>query len=120
MSELSKRVAVALVGAPLVMAVMWYGDAALATLLSIASALAAWELFRIARAAGYTPIAPLGIGMAAVLPLVVHAQQLGLVRVPYSVGVLVTLAVVNVALFVRPPSERPLSPSSGWCTLRGA
>jgi len=108
MSELTKRILVALVGAPLALAVLWYGDAALATLVSIASAVAAWELFRIARSAGYTPIGPLGIGMAAALPLVVHAQQLGLIRVPFSVPVLVMLGTVAVALFVRGPSERPL------------
>lgn len=108
MSELTKRILVALVGAPLAMAILWYGDAALATLVSVASAVAAWELFRIARSAGYTPIAPLGVGMAAVLPLVVHAQQLGLIRVPFTVPVLVMLVTVMVALFVRAPSERPL------------
>jgi len=108
MSELTKRILVALVGAPLALAVLWYGDAALATLVSIASAVAAWELFRIARSAGYTPIGPLGIGMAAALPLVVHAQQLDLIRVPFSVPVLVMLGTVAVALFVRGPSERPL------------
>jgi phosphatidate cytidylyltransferase len=53
-------------------------------------------------------MAPLGIAMAAVLPLVVHAQQLGLIRVPFSVPVLVMLGTVAVALFVRGPTERPL------------
>lgn len=108
MSELTKRIIVAVIGAPLALAVFWYGDAALATLVSVASAVAAWELYRIAREAGYTPIAPLGIVMAAVLPLVVHAQTLGLIRVPFAVPVLVLLATVIVALFVRAPAERPL------------
>jgi phosphatidate cytidylyltransferase len=108
MSELTKRIIVAVIGAPIALAILWYGDAALATLVSVASAVAAWELYRIAREAGYTPIAPLGIVMAAVLPLVVHAQSLGLIRVPFSVPVLVLLATVIAALFVRAPSERPL------------
>ncbi len=108
MSELTKRIIVAVIGAPLALAIFWYGDAALATLVSVASAVAAWELYRIAREAGYTPIAPLGIVMAAVLPLVVHAQSLGLIRVPFTVPVLVLLATVIVALFVRTPAERPL------------
>jgi len=117
MSELAKRIVVALIGAPIAVAIMWYGDAALATLVSVASAVAAWELYRIAVAAGYTPLAPLGIGMAAVLPLVVHAQQLGLIRVPFTVPVLVMLATVTVALFRRAPSERPLG--SAAVTLFG-
>lgn len=108
MSELTKRIVVAVVGAPIALAVFWYGDAALATLVSVASAVAAWELYRIAREAGYTPMAPLGIVMAAVLPLVVHAQSLGLIRVPFTVPVLVLLATVIAALFVRTPAERPL------------
>lgn len=117
MSELTKRIIVAVIGAPIALAILWYGDAALATLVSVASAVAAWELYRIAREAGYTPIAPLGIVMAAVLPLVVHAQSLGLIRVPFSVPVLVLLATVIAALFVRAPSERPLG--SAAITLFG-
>lgn len=108
MSELTRRVLVALIGAPIALVVLWLGDAALVTLVSVLSAIAAWELYRIAREAGYTPLAPLGIVMAAVLPLVVHAQRLGLIRVPFVVPVLVLLATVAVALFTRAPSERPL------------
>lgn len=108
MSELARRVIVALIGAPVALGVLWLGDAALTTLVSVLSAIAAWELFRIARAAGYTPLARLGIVMAAVLPLVVHAQRLGLVRVPFTVPVLVLLVTLAVALFRRAPAERPL------------
>jgi phosphatidate cytidylyltransferase len=108
-SELARRVLVALVGAPLAVLVLWYGDAAMATVISALSAVAAWELFRIARAGGATPIAPLGIVMAAVLPLVVHAQYLGLVRVPFSVPVIALLGTVAVALFIRTPAEKPLA-----------
>jgi len=108
MSELTQRVLVALIGAPIAIGVLWLGDAALITLVSMLGAVAAWELFRIARAAGYTPLAPLGIGMAAVLPLVVHAQRLGYVRVPFSALVLVVLAVIAVALFTRTAAQRPL------------
>ncbi len=112
MSELARRVIVALIGAPIAMLIIWVGDAALATLIGVLSALAAWELYRIAHAAGYTPVAPVGIVAAAVLPLVVHAQQLGLVRVPFSAPILVLLATVIVSLFVRSPSERPLGASA--------
>ncbi len=108
MSELARRVIVALIGAPLAIVTLWYGGAAMATLISVLSAIAAWELFRIAESGGHTPIAPLGIVMAAVLPLVVHAEYLGLIRVPFSVLPIVVLATMTVALFLRAPSSKPL------------
>ena len=77
-SELATRVLTSLVLVPLVLAAGWFGDWALAALLSIASAIAAWEYFRIARAAGHTPFAPAGITLAALIPLSVHARYLGL------------------------------------------
>lgn len=118
MSELARRVVVALIGAPLTVVILWYGDAAMATLLSVLSAIAAWEFYRIASSGGHTPIAPLGIVMAAVLPLVVHAETLGLVRVPYVALVLVLLATIAASLFVRAPSEKPLGAAA--TTLFGA
>ncbi len=108
MSELARRVIVALIGAPLAILMLWYGDAAMATLISVLSAIAAWELFRIAESGGHTPIAPLGIGMAAIVPLVVHAEHLGLIRVPWSALPIAVLAIMGVALFLRAPSEKPL------------
>jgi phosphatidate cytidylyltransferase len=118
MSELARRVIVALIGAPLAIVIIWYGDAALATLLATLSAVAAWEFYRIARSGGSTPIAPLGIVIAALIPLVVHAQQLGLVRVPFSAAVLVMLVTVSAALFLRAPNERPIG--AVGITLLGA
>lgn len=113
MSELTRRVLVALVGAPLAILILWSGDAALATLIAVVSAVAAWELFRIARAGGSTPFSRIGIGMAAVLPLVVHAQFLGLIRVPpYSIAIVVVLAILVLGLFRRAPSEHPLGASA--------
>ena len=77
-SEVATRVLAALVLIPIVLGAGWYGDWALAALLSIASGVAAWEYFRIARAAGHTPFATAGIALAALLPLSVHARYLGL------------------------------------------
>jgi len=108
MSELARRVLVALIGAPLTILTLWYGDAAMATLISVLSAIAAWELFRIAESGGHTPMAPLGVGLAAIVPLVVHAEHLGLVRVPFAVLPMVVLATMAVALFLRAPSEKPI------------
>jgi hypothetical protein len=70
MSELTKRIIVALIGAPFAVGILWFGDAALATLVSIASPSPPGSCFASRVKAGYTPMAPLGIAMAAVLPLV--------------------------------------------------
>ena len=77
-SEVATRVLASLVLVPIVVGAGWYGDWALAALLSIASGIAAWEYFRLAQAAGHTPFAPAGIALATLLPLSVHARYLGL------------------------------------------
>jgi phosphatidate cytidylyltransferase len=53
------------------------GDAPLAALLAICGALGAWEFFRIARADGFTPFDEVGIALAGLIPLAVHAQYRG-------------------------------------------
>ena len=109
MSELAKRVLVALVGAPIVMLVIWRGDAALATLASVLAAVASLEYFRIARQGGSAPLAMVGVVGAAVIPLVVHAQFLGLVRVPPSAAMIVVLALLAIALWTRGAQGTPLT-----------
>ena len=54
MSELTKRIAFAVVAAPLALAIVFVGGPALAGLLAVVSAIGAWEFYRIARAAGHT------------------------------------------------------------------
>jgi phosphatidate cytidylyltransferase len=78
MSELARRILFAAAAIPVAIAVIWIGDAALAALLGIIAALAAWELFRIARAGGALPMERLGIPIAAAIPLIVHAHRLGI------------------------------------------
>jgi phosphatidate cytidylyltransferase len=73
-SELAKRVAFAVVAAPVAVALVFFGGLPLALLLAVVAALGAWELFRIARAGGVTPLAPAGIAAAAALPLLTHAR----------------------------------------------
>ena len=67
MSELTRRIIFAVIAAPASIAIVYFGDWALAILLSILSGLAAWELFRIARETGAFPLEPAGIGLAAVI-----------------------------------------------------
>lgn len=108
MSELVQRVIVAAIGAPAVVAVIWFGDAALATLVATASAVAAWEFYRLVAARGGAPLVPLGIAGSATVPLLAHAQQLGLIRVPLMALVVPVLVVCAAALFLRSNSARPM------------
>ena len=76
---------------------MLAGGAALAALLAVASALAAWEFYRIARAAGHTPLSDVGCAIAGLIPIAVHARYLELVdpRLSYfAVGLAIVMSLV--------------------------
>jgi phosphatidate cytidylyltransferase len=107
-SELARRIAFAVVAAPLAVAIVWYGDAPLATLLGIVAALGAWEYYRIARAGGSEPLAGTGIVAAAVLPLVVHAHYLGVFTAPLALGIVAILCVLAATIWARGVGGRPL------------
>jgi phosphatidate cytidylyltransferase len=107
-TELAKRVSFAVVAIPVVGAVIWFGDAPLAILLSIAAALAAWEFVRLAEAAGARPMMEATVVLAALIPLVVHAERLGY-RVP-TVAWVAMLAplLLSVALWTRGAAGKPI------------
>jgi phosphatidate cytidylyltransferase len=122
-SELARRVAFGVVAAPIAVAIVLYGGAALAALLAIASAIAAWEFFRLARATGLTPLDDVGIVIAGLTPLVVHARFLGLYEPGSSIGVLslaaiVLLAVLALTIWIRGVTEKPIGAVS--TTIFGA
>ena len=108
MSELAKRVASALVGAPIAIACIWFGDAALATLLAIAAATGAWEFYRMASAVGGAPLARIGIVLSAAVPLVAHAHVLRLGTPSLTAGVMIVLAVLALAAWRRGVTGHPL------------
>lgn len=108
MSELAKRVAFGVVAAPVALAVVLAGGAPLAGLLAIASAIAAWELFRIARAAGHAPFADLGAALAGIVPLAVHATFLGLLQPRYSYFAAALLVLLGLSIWARGASGKPL------------
>jgi CDP-diglyceride synthetase len=99
LSELAKRVIVAVVAAPLAIAAVLAGGAALAGLLAVASAISAWELYRMARAAGHTPLMDLGCAMAGLIPIAVHARYLELVDPRLSYFAIVLLIVMSVVMW---------------------
>src|SRR5947209_18875606 len=101
MSELKRRVLVGVVAAPLGILVVFYGGWALAALLAIVSALGAWEFYRIARASGLTPMEDVGIPLAGIVPLFVHARFLRIYDLPLSGIAVVVLAILALTIFVR-------------------
>lgn len=110
-SNLAQRTLFALAAIPVVVGAVWFGDWALASILAIASALAAWEFYRIAEKLGTRPMARAGIGIAAAFPLAIHAQYLGLpvdAVVSTSLGAVLLVALFSMAVFVRGVSGRPL------------
>lgn len=109
MSELRQRIVVALVGAPIAIAVIWFGDAALAALTSMFAALSAREFFRLSRAAGNLPLDLIGIVGAALIPLIVHAYYLGVATVPPVAIILVVLGIIAVAIFARGVDGKPIA-----------
>jgi phosphatidate cytidylyltransferase len=111
-SELGRRVLVALIGAPIVLGMIWIGDAALATMVAALAAIGAWEFYRLATAGGSTPMVPVGVGLSAVLPLAVHAQVLGLIRIPPVAGVLAVIGVLALAIWLRGVPGKPLTAAS--------
>lgn len=109
MSELLRRVIVALIGAPIALWVIWMGDAALATLAGVLSAIAAWEFFHIAREGGAQPLVVIGIVLSALAPIATHATFLGVVRIPLVAYTLLVLALIAVALWMRGVNGKPLT-----------
>lgn len=118
MSELTRRVLFAVVAIPVTVAILLAGGAPLAALLAIASAIAAWEFFRIARAAGHEPLVDLGCALAGLLPLAVHARYLGLLQPRMAYFATVVIVLMSVVIWARWPNGRPLGAVA--TTLLGA
>ena len=108
MSELTRRVLFGVVAAPITIAIVFAGGAPLAALLAVASAIAAWEFYRIARAAGHAPLSDMGCALAGLLPLAVHARQLGLIEPRLSYLVLVALIILAIPIWTRGPEGKPI------------
>lgn len=111
LSNLAQRILFALAAIPIVLAAVWFGDWALASVLAIAGALAAWEFYRIAEKLGTRPLARAGIALSALLPLAIHARYLGLPvdrLVSLSFAAVLVISLFSTAIFARGVSGRPL------------
>lgn len=99
---------------------MLAGGAALAGLLAIASAICAWEFYRIARAAGNTPLSDLGCAIAGLIPIAVHARYLDLVDPRLSYFAVVLTIVMSVVLWARGAAAAARGISAMATTVFGA
>jgi phosphatidate cytidylyltransferase len=108
-SELTRRIIFAMIAAPASIAVIYFGDWALASVLSVLAALAAWELFRMSRETGALPIEPAGIALAALLPVAVHGQRLGVYTLSLTAIVAMILVLFASTIWLRGPLGKPLS-----------
>ena len=108
MSELARRFLVSIIAAPLALWIVLAGGAPLAALLAIVCALGAWEFFRIARGAGHLPLDDVGIALAGLVPLAIHAHYLGVFSVRPALGALVVLAIFAATIWLRGVEGRPL------------
>ena len=109
MSEFTKRLLTGLVLAPLTVYAVYIGGPWLALYLALASGAMAWELYRMARAGGSHPLAFVGIPLAALVPLAAHAYTLGILPVPVSTITVAALAILALAMFLRPVEQKPLT-----------
>ena len=108
-SNLAARVLVAVVAIPLVIGAVYVGGVMFAAVLGIVSALAARELFGIAKSGGYTPLARTGTLLAFLLPIAVHFFRLGLFAPPeIALGAMVIVALFALALYRRSTDQHPL------------
>ena len=108
MSEFWKRLAFSVVGVPTVIWLMWLGGAPLAIFISVTSAIAAYEFYRLAIGAGSVPLWGHGVIFSAAIPLFVYARQLGLWVPNVGIVMLLILELLTVALWVRGSQGKPL------------
>lgn len=109
--ELASRLAVALVGIPVVLAALWLGGWYLGALLAAVAAVAAIELCRLAEARGQRPFTALAAAASGALVLLATAEPTppGLGPAVVAVLVAVTLLSLGGAIWLRWPGGEPLA-----------
>lgn len=114
-SNLTQRVAFAVVAIPVALGVVWFGGAGLAFLVALVGALGARELLAFARQQGIAPSRPLVVLAAAGLPGLAwgftgSAEIRGLVAAwwPYAIALWILLILVSTLVRLR-PDRKPLA-----------
>lgn len=110
MKDLGSRVAVAAVGVPGVIGLLWLGGWYLGAFLAAFAFLGAGEAYRLAETQGIRPLSWLGMPVAAALPLVAVVRTDYATAAPLLLGLLTGLGVaaLTLALWLRGPEGRPL------------
>jgi phosphatidate cytidylyltransferase len=107
-SALGRRVLVAVIGIPIAVTAGYAGGLVLAVVLALLAGAGAWELFRFTRASGAPALEPIGIPLAALMPLGAHAVRIGWLDAPLAAGGAVFVVLTGAVLWARSPTERPL------------
>lgn len=109
-SNLTQRVAFAVVAIPAALGVVYVGGWALVAVVSIAALLGARELYDFARRQGVQPLTRFGLGSAALVPVLAYLNVTGSVALAewgWFLGGLWVVALLTVALLRRQPGEHP-------------
>jgi phosphatidate cytidylyltransferase len=113
-SNLVLRVATALVGIPIVLAVNYAGGAVFAVLIGLVAAVGVAEFYLLCRSAGSRPALLLGVPAAAItagLPIAIRTPQ------PAWIGMLILLAIATGAIYLTP--QLFTSGMDGWLATVG-
>jgi phosphatidate cytidylyltransferase len=108
--ELVRRWAVALVGVPIVVVVLYVGSWALAVTVAVVAVIATDEFYRLARSKGALPVAWLGMPAAGALVLLAGIAPRGEAFAASALVLLgaITLLALVAVTFLRPPGSAPL------------
>jgi phosphatidate cytidylyltransferase len=111
MSELGRRVAVAAVGIPAVLAALWFGGWALGGLIAVCAFLATLELYGLANAHGVQPFSMAGAVASGAIVLLATAHPSPVEAAAPVLAVLVAVALVALAasVWLRWPGGDPLA-----------
>lgn len=110
MKDLGPRLAVAVVGVPAVLGLLYVGGWVLAVPLAVFATLGAGEAYRFAEVHGTRPLSWLGMPTAAALTLAPVLRSDYAEAAPWLLGILVALAwlALTAALWFRGPKGKPL------------
>ena len=115
-SELAKRWAVALVGVPAVLALLYVGGWAMAAFCAVAAGMGAWECYRLAGRDAVAPLDGIGVGFAVALVLFAAWRPTFVGFAPVALALVGSFAMVGLvaAMFARGPTGSAMRPSSCW------
>lgn len=117
-SELARRVAVAAIGIPLAVLLLYIGGWLLALVIAAIAALGARELYRMAAARGIMPLDAVGAPLAGVFVLLAEASAIQRAAWSWALLIAATLLVAGLAIWRRGVEGHPLAASA--TTIFGA